>query len=138
MPFKVERPAIERFLEKCEFDPRTGCVIWVGGTTSGRGHSQPYGSFWFEGRRWFAHRWAAKYIHGQHIDDLQVDHCCPCGPRTLCVQHVQAVPPAINRELQWIRVQVGLEPEPAVGEVEIDEPPFYYPPDWLQKKARHR
>lgn len=108
---------LERFLRKCRFDPLTGCTLWIGGTTQGRGHSAPYGSFWFEGRRWFAHRWAAKYIHGLDIADRQVDHCCvervglPAA-QTLCVDHLQAIPPAINRELQWIRAQVGLNPTP--------------------------
>jgi len=128
---QVAEPALVRFLRYCEFDARTGCVLWTGGTTSGRGHSQPYGAFWFEGRRWFAHRWSAKFIKGQDIDDMQVDHCCPCGPRTLCVEHVQAETPETNREYQWIRRQVGLLPQPPVGEVEIDEIPFFLPPVWL-------
>ena len=55
---------LERFIAKCRFEPRTGCVRWIGGKTSGRGNTALYGSFWFEGRRWFAHRWAAAYIHG--------------------------------------------------------------------------
>lgn len=129
--FRSVTPAIDRFRSFCEFDARTGCVIWTGGTTSGRGHSQPYGSFWFEGRRWFAHRWAALHIHGYAIDDMQVDHNCPCGPRTLCVQHVKPETPETNREYQWIRRQVGLLPQPPVGEVDEDEIPFHLPPDWL-------
>lgn len=123
---------MERFAAKCRFDPGTGCVIWIGGTTSGHGHHHPYGSFWFEGRRWFAHRWAARYIHGQNIDDMQVDHCCPDGvPHTLCVQHLQAVPPRINRELQWIRAQVGLDPAPPDPLDPFEEVPFFDPPEWL-------
>jgi hypothetical protein len=51
------------------------------------------------------------------------------------VQHVNAVPPAVNRELQWIRVQVGLDPAPAGSDVDTDEPPFFLPPAWLQRKA---
>ncbi|HEX8421157.1 MAG TPA: hypothetical protein VF638_14220 [Sphingomonas sp.] len=126
--------ALARFLKYCAFDPLTGCVMWIGGTTAGRGHSQRYGAFWFERRRWYAHRWAAKHIHGQEINDMQVDHCCPHGPETLCVHHVQAVTPEANREYQWIRRQVGLLPQPPVGEIADDAVPFYYPPAWLEQK----
>lgn len=64
--------ALQRFASKCEFDPVTGCVIWRGGTTQGRGNTATYGSFWYEGRRWFAHRWAGVHIHGLLVNDLEV------------------------------------------------------------------
>jgi hypothetical protein len=133
---------MQRFLSFCRFEPETACVIWTGGQTSGRGHHSPYGSFWFEKRRWFAHRWAAKYIHGQTIEGLQVDHCCPHIPRpnTLCVEHVQSITLLENVALQHrrtaIHLQVGLlryedvyGPEPDPGE--MDRVPFYSPPSWL-------
>lgn len=140
---------LERFLSFCRFDAGTGCVIWMGGQTSGRGHSAPYGSFWFEGRRWFAHRWAAKFIHGHAIDGLQVEHYCPNRdhPNTLCVEHVHPLPGALNRELQtlrngavtqdvatrmfWIYTQVGLEVPPPVDLEAFDDVPFYQAPAWL-------
>ena len=137
----VER-ALERFRKFCRFDAATGCVIWVGGKTTGRGHHVPYGTFKFAGRRWFAHRWAAKYIHGHEIEELQVDHCCPCLaiPNTLCVQHVQPLTHERNRHLQterrrhFIHLQVGLiQYEEVYGfpEEETDPIPFYAPPAWL-------
>lgn len=131
-----QRLALARFAEKCRFEPATGCVVWTGGTTSGRGHNTLYGSFWFERRRWFAHRWSAKHIHGLTIDGLQVDHCCSFlnTPDTLCVEHLQAVPPSVNRELQWIRTQVGCEgfdyPYPDLVRDPTD-PPFFSPPAWF-------
>lgn len=137
------RPAIERFISFCQFQPETGCVVWIGGKTKGRGHHVDYGSFWFEGRRWFAHRWAAKFIHGLDIDGFDVDHKCPALtiPNTLCVEHLQSITPARNRELQTMRrmihLQVGLEryedvygPEPDPDEL-ADLIPFYDPPAWL-------
>ncbi len=102
----MARSAIERFIAKCVFDPTTGCVNWTGGKSRGRGHSVWYGVFWFEGKRWFAHRWAAKYIFGLDIDELQVDHECT---NALCQHHLQAITPVANRALQWIRAQVGLD-----------------------------
>lgn len=141
---------LQRFLSFCKFDPGTGCVIWMGGQTSGRGHSAPYGSFWFEGRRWFAHRWAAMHIHGHDIDGLQVEHFCPARehPNTLCVEHVHPLPGALNRELQtlrgrgpdqttaermnWIYVQVGLELPPPVDLDAFEGVPFYATPAWLK------
>lgn len=125
---------LARFVSKCEFDPTTGCVVWTGGRTQGQGHSVPYGSFWFEGRRWFAHRWAAKHIHGLDIDQLgtQVDHNCR---NTLCVQHLQVVSATVNRELQWIRVQVGCDPYTPDAPLEGDVP-FFIEPDWLKGNKR--
>ncbi len=129
--------ALSRFLAKCRFDPGTGCVLWTGGTTSGRGKTALYPVFWYEGRRWSGHRWAAKFIHGFDIDGQQVDHCCDMhshltAPNTLCVAHLQAIPPMMNRELQWIRVQVGLDDPPPVSEEEpFTAVPFYLPPKWF-------
>ena len=127
---------LDRFRTKCRFDPGTGCVLWIAGTTSGQGNSLRYGSFWFAGRRWFAHRWAAKYIHGLDIYDKQVDHCCEPTPNALCMQHLQAVPAAVNRELQWARVQGGFDggqyyepPRPAPPFVGV---PFFTEPDWMR------
>lgn len=138
------REALRRFLAKCRHDPETGCVMWTGGKTQGRGHNAPYGAFWFEGRRWFAHRWAARYIHGLDIDDMQVDHCCPNRPKphTLCVSHLQAVTAKMNRDLQtrrnYIHLQVGLiDYEDMFGPPEEPEEriPFYPEPDWLHPQA---
>lgn len=145
-------PAIDRFLEKCAFDPTTGCVLWTGGTTCGRGKSAPYGSFWYEGRRWFAHRWAAAHIHGLAIDDMHVDHCCPLDragphnplpPNTLCVRHLQAISGVDNSALvaarrTWILTQKGYyEPPPLFAELKAppgDLPGFersHAPPAWF-------
>lgn len=143
--------ALVRFASYCEFDPGTGCVLWTGGQTRGGGHSRPYGAFKFQGRRWAAHRWAARYIHGLDIDGLQVDHCCPAHvrplPHTLCVEHVQALTLADNRELQtlrareaqtieqrryWAHVRAGIEPEPPRPGAPGDGIPFYPEPVWLQ------
>lgn len=132
--FRKCRTALERFLSKCRFDPATGCVVWIGGKTRGRGKTSWYGSFWFEGRRWTAHRWAARFILGLEIDGHDVDHCCPHtrgGPNTLCIRHLQPVSGRVNTALYWIRVQVGLEPEPPVAEDDPDDIPFFTPPDWF-------
>lgn len=139
--------ALERFRKFCRFEPETGCVVWEGGKTMGRGHHVPYGSFWYARKRWFAHRWAAKFIHGQDIDGLQTDHCCDTIPipNTLCVQHLQSITAARNRELQHTRrmvhLQVGLldyndiyggKPEP-----DPDAVPFFNPPEWLTRGLTH-
>jgi hypothetical protein len=146
--FVSVKSSLERFLEKCIFDPTTGCVLWVGGTTAGRGKSALYGSFKDEGRRWFAHRWSAAKIHGQDIEGRQVDHCCdlhragpiPLLPNTLCVRHVQAIPGSENRDLQterqtWVLTQKGLyEPPPLFAELyappEHKALPLHEPPEW--------
>lgn len=141
------RPALERFAEKCRFDATTGCVLWTGGTTAGRGNSARYGSFWFEGARWFAHRWAAIYIHGLNLGENQAGHCCPHGPNTLCVQHLtgQTITENLaemngrrkaqqtNDERQhWLFIHLGIEREPEPVEPDPDAIPFYEPPAWLR------
>lgn len=149
--FVSDRPAIERFKEKCRFDPTTGCVLWTGGTTAGRGNSAVYGSFWFEGRRWFAHRWAAIYVHGIECDGVTVGHCCPHTggkPNTLCVEHLRAETLAENvaerntrvaqtnaERRYWLFVRLGLEEPPPVYEPGLLDIPFYEPPTWLGMSA---
>lgn len=146
----VARPAIERFREKCRFDPKTGCVLWTGSKCWGRGKTIRYGNFRDGKKIWLAHRWAAKNIHGFDIDGLQVDHCCPLHragsepllPDTLCVHHVQPQTGEVNRWLQterrrqYVEIQVGILPyDDVYGEPGIYVPddaiPFYEPPAWL-------
>lgn len=144
--------ALQRFAAKCDFDPVTGCVLWRGGTTQGRGNTAVYGSFWFEGRRWFAHRWSGVHIHGLNLDGVQAGHCCPYGPNTLCVEHVAGQTQAENlaelhernaetRRVQqssverqyWLFVSLGIEREPEAEPHEFtDEIPFYEPPEWFR------
>jgi len=137
--------ALQRFREKCRFDPVTGCVLWTGGTTSGRGNSALYGSFWYEGARWFAHRWAGIFVHGLDLEGVQAGHNCPHGPNTLCVQHVTGQSQLENLEEMharraaqsntdrqfWLFVSLGLEPAPAIAAPDNDGVPFYQPPAWL-------
>jgi hypothetical protein len=141
--------ALERFASKCRFDPTTGCVLWEGGTTAGRGNSAVYGSFWFEGARWFAHRWSAIHIHGIALGSHQAGHCCPHGANSLCIQHVtgqtnqenqdeknerrRAKAEQTNAERQYyLLVQVGAEPAPPAYEPDPDAVPFYEPPEWFK------
>lgn len=129
--------AMARFVQKCEFQPGTGCVVWTGGKTSGRGNHALYGSFWFASRRWFAHRWAAAFIHNMDLSGKQVDHYCPHipVPNTLCVHHVQCITPSMNRELQWVRIQKGIDPYPYGEFIEPpeDDVPYYPEPPWLRE-----
>lgn len=152
------RPSdLHRFIMKCQFEPRTGCVRWIGGKTSGRGNTAEYGAFWFEGRRWFAHRWAAKFIHGLDIDNMQVGHYCPHTPDghpdTLCVQHVRPETQQDNLIEQrmrgsgvcalspeqrqfWLLVGLGYELAPPSHDRSsvADEIPFHVEPDWLNPR----
>lgn len=138
-------PALQRFAKFLEFDPTTGCVMWTGGTTMGRGHTAPYPSFWDQGKRWLGHRWAAKYIHGLDIDGFQVDHCCPHTggrPNTLCVEHLQAVTHYEHVELEqrrnWIYVQVGLLEAEPLFEPDPNALPCHRPPAWFLRLVHDR
>jgi hypothetical protein len=105
------KPALaRRFAEKCVFDYTTGCVLWSGGT-AGRGNSARYGVFWDDGR-WFAHRWAAVHIHGIELGPNEAGHCCPAGPNTLCVQHLEGQTKTDN---VIERNSSGCEQRPAAG-----------------------
>lgn len=142
---------LARFAEKCRFDPTTGCVIWTGARTRGRGNTTEYGSFWYDGRRWFAHRFAAVFIHGLDVGKDEVGHCCPGGPNSLCVQHVETTTKAANiaerntriasarRAEQanttrqfWLLVDRGYETPPETRLAEPIDIPFYGPPEWLR------
>lgn len=146
---KGTKTALERFAEKCIFDPATGCVLWVGGTTGGQGNSARYGAFW-DGGPVKAHRWAAVHIHRINLGTDDAGHCCPHGPNSLCVQHLEGQTKADNVAERNIRIakanqpaatrqfylfkQLGiLEPEPEepvlLPALEI---PFYEPPAWLR------
>lgn len=139
--------ALTRFRAFCKFDPFTGCVLWIGGTSAGRGNSTRYGVFKYEGHKWYAHRWAAVFIHGFDLGDKTVGHCCPHGPNPLCVQHVKpetlsenviernvrvaAQARQTNQERQfWLFVQLGIEPLPDLKQ-EPQTIPWYSPPEWL-------
>lgn len=137
--------ALQRFAAKCEFDAATGCVMWTGGTTRGRGNSATYGSFWADGRRWFAHRWAAVHIHGFDLGHDTVGHKCN---RTLCVQHLEPQTLSANiaerntrvaatarqtseQRQFWLLVERGYEQAPEQAEAP-DAIPFHEPPEWLR------
>lgn len=147
--------ALARFASKCQFDPATGCVLWVGGKTRGRGNTATYGSFWYDGARWFAHRWAGVHIHGLALDGVQAGHCCPSGPDTLCVEHVTGQSIAENMAEQiarlgpvgkripraeqsahdrqyWLLVERGYEQLPEQPAAIAGDIPFHTPPEWLR------
>lgn len=146
----VPMDALQRFRDKCQFDPFTGCVLWTGGKCWGRGKSIRYGSFRDGKKIWLAHRWSAKFIHGFDIEDLQVDHCCPLHragsepmlPNTLCVEHVQPLSDERNRHLQterrrhYVHLSVGLLPYEEIygfdNGLPDDAIPFYEEPAWLK------
>lgn len=155
---KGTKTALERFVEKCEFDPATGCVLWTGGTSGGQGNTTRYGVFWDAGRV-FAHRWAAVHIHGIDLGSDEAGHCCPHGPNSLCVQHLEGQTKADNIAERNRRVakanqtaatrqfylfkQLGImetEPDPEIERltVELNDIPFYEPPDWLRPYLKPR
>jgi len=101
---------IARFLQKVRYDPETGCWLWTGARSRGRGNTAWYGSFWAKGKTVRAHKFSTVALMGFRprpgIDHL--DHYCP---NSLCVSCLQVVPEWVNLALRWIRVQVGLDPD---------------------------
>lgn len=144
-----EKTALERFAEKCRFDPLTGCVLWTGGTSAGRGNTARYGRFWDGEEMVYAQRWACENIHGFKLGEHQGGHYCPYGPNTLCVEHVRPQTQLENldelngrrkaKALQsstdkqfWLFVTLGIEPAPATQEIDPDAVPFHEPPEWFK------
>lgn len=142
---------LARFAAKCRFDATTGCVIWTGGTSAGRGNTARYGVFWHDGKRVFAHRWAAVHIHGLPVAGVQVGHCCPhCAPNTLCVQHLEPqtqlenlaelngrlaarrVEQSNDERQHWLFVALGIREQPEPPPPDPDAVPFHEPPAWLR------
>jgi hypothetical protein len=126
--------ALERFKSKCQFDPATGCVLWAGALTSGKGSCCVYGRFWYMGKSHYAHRWAAEHIHQLKLTPgYHVGHCCE-RPNTLCVQHVADMFPSdnwkmINRDGSALDQSGASLAGPDPGEV-----PFHSEPEWLSGK----
>lgn len=153
----IDATPLQRFAHFCDFDPCTGCVVWTGATTSGRGNSAVYGAFRcpIVGRKVYAHRWSAANIHGLNIDGVQVGHCCPHTggkPNTLCVEHVQPQTQLENLAEQiargagavglckaqanderqhWLFVSLGIRQSEPVYVPPTDAIPFYEPPRWF-------
>jgi hypothetical protein len=125
----IRLPAIRRFIQKCMHDPSHGCILWMGGTSSSRGGNARSGQFWFEGKMWKAHRWAALHIHGLEIDSREVIQTCG---NSLCVQHLES---RTYNEMQskqyWLMVQKGYEQLPPEEIKEAPEIPFFVKPGWL-------
>ena len=124
--------ALARFATKCCHNPITGCVEWIGGQTAAHGHTAFYGAFWFEGKRWPAHRWAAKFIHGMEIEDRLIQHTCP---NLLCQQHLVSIRPVLSEtemRYRWVRIQYGLDELPPEEEqIDLNQVPFFIVPSWL-------
>lgn len=62
---------IDRFFEKIDMEPTSGCWLWNGARTP-RG----YGTLKVKGKSWGAHRWSARFISGLDITDKYVCHKC--------------------------------------------------------------
>lgn len=123
--------ALRRFARKCRHDASTGCVNWIGGTTTGRGGTARYGAFHFEGKRWAAHRWAAKYIHGLEVEGCQISPTCD---NPLCQQHLVSAPITDENGFKhnWVLISVGARTLPELQEPDAEALPFYLTPAWLK------
>lgn len=107
---------IARFLWLCDLDPATGCLIWQGARSRGRGNTAWYGTFATGNKSVRAHKFYAVAVLGLRPETGRhhLDHTCP---NSLCVSHIECVPEFLNLKLRWIRVQVGLDPDKIRGAV---------------------
>lgn len=123
--FMLRPTALDRFIDKCVFNPFTGCVLWIGGVSYGGRQSNPYPTFWDGEKTVRGHIWAAENIHGivRQPGD-HVDHECRC---TLCVEHLRALHGSVN---QALGTQMRSIP---VGDM-FEGVPFYQPPVWVKRR----
>lgn len=128
--FSWDGADIARFLSMTSTN-YDGCLIWEGARSRGRGNLDWYGSFHTQGRTVRAHKFYAVAVLGLRpkTDIHHLDHTC-CN--SLCVRHVECVPSVVNLRLRWIRVQVGLEPDP-----DYEEAVRSRMAQWLESKGRN-
>ena len=81
-----------RFWAKVEFEPMTGCFLWVGGWDN---HRPPYGYIQRQGKTWRVSRYVWERLRGQIPHGLQIDHKCR---NTVCVNinHLRLATPREN------------------------------------------
>ncbi len=81
---------IEKFLERVEPEPNSGCWLWIGHV-----NDNGYGLFHLNGRNVRAHRFAYEHYRGPVPEGLDLDHLCRnracCNP-----DHLEAVTRQIN------------------------------------------
>ena len=85
------RPLYERFMEKFEPVPESGCWLWTACIGTGG-----YGRIGFEGKVHVAHRIAWELLRGPIPEGLEIDHLCRTRS---CVNpdHLEPVTPKVNR-----------------------------------------
>lgn len=81
--YETELP--QRFWDKVEPEPNTGCWLWGGGESGGG-----YGRFWNNGGMRSAHRVAYEDAKGPIPDGLQIDHLCRV-PSCVNPRHLEPV-----------------------------------------------
>ena len=89
----MRRTAEERFVLFTRFEG--DCLVWTGNAPHG------YGTFWYEGKKVRAHRFAYERFVGRIPEGLELDHLCRV---TRCVNpdHLEPVTRAENlRRASW-------------------------------------
>lgn len=86
----MDAPALERFWEKLDGNPETGCWEWDAFI-----NPDGYGMFWLEGKMVGAHVAAYTHYVGPLPDGYEPDHLCRVR-HCAFYQHLEAVPKRTN------------------------------------------
>jgi len=129
------KTSIERFKDKCEFQPGSGCVLWQGATAANSAGDTRSPRFRDGGKVWAARKWAAVHIHGLEVGEGMIV-VNSCG-EDRCVQHVSAIVPGFNVRQHWLLTDYGyLEREPEesreASRPRHDGPAIHEVPEWLK------
>ena len=91
---EMKKELYDKFVQRVELDPQSGCWNWTGQRDE-KGYGRiPYKDGWVNAHRWAYEYFVAAIPHGYHVD-----HLCH-NTRCQNPQHLEAVTPAENRRRQ--------------------------------------
>ena len=67
---------LRRFLSKVIIYDNTECIEWKGGIQQSKQKYGGYGTFWYSGRKGYAHRFIYEHCEGKIPNGLVIDHLC--------------------------------------------------------------